>query len=459
MPAHLDEKAALDSPRAWLVAIGSSIANGVAFGILYTFGAFVKSMGDEFNSGLGPTLLVFGITMFLFFGTGALSGRWSDRYGPRPLLLIGGALFVGGLLATSKVTAIWQGYLVYGIGAGFGGGLFSAPLFAATAGWFVKHRAIAQGVAATGPGVGTLLLVPYARSLIDSQGWRESYRILALIAAVAFALSMVLIRRPPPAPKGDVSLHIRAVVRTKAFRQLGVAGCFMSIALIAAFAFIIPFAEAEGISSARAALLISIIGASSVVGRIFITGMAVRFGSIRLLQACFATQPVAYLVWLLAGGNYRMLVAFAVVLGISYGGFVALMGDATAHLFGLVGLGAVLGLVYLASGVGSLIGPPLAGFLADETGRTVPLVTILVITIIGSLVLSRLSPDPVRFRDHEPRRTARLLAAGSTSPTIAPMPVEVTGSASLAAETPVEATLWAESQHSAVQSEYPVVSG
>ena len=78
-----------DTPRAWAVAIGASIANGVAFGVLYTFGAFVTSMADEFDANLGPTSIVFGLSMFLFFGTGAISGRWSDAYGPRPLLIVG----------------------------------------------------------------------------------------------------------------------------------------------------------------------------------------------------------------------------------------------------------------------------------------------------------------------------------------------------------------------------------
>jgi MFS family permease len=443
VPKHAAPRGVVDSPRAWLVALGSAVANGVAFGTLYTFGAFVESMADEFDSGLGPTALVFGITMFLFFGTGALSGKWSDRYGPRPLLVIGGLLFCGGLVATSQVNALWQGYVVYGLGAGFGGGLFSAPLFAATAGWFVKHRAIAQGVAATGPGLGTLLLVPYAESLIESVGWRESYRVLALIAGIAFVVGFFLMRRPPAGVAGDARAHVKAVVRTRAFRQLSVGSCMMSVALIGAFAFIVTFAKAEGVSSERAALLVGIIGASSVVGRIFITGMAVRLGSVRLLQICFATQPVAYLLWIFAGGNYALLVAFALVLGISYGGFVALMGDVTAHLFGLVGIGAVLGRVYLASGVGSLIGPSLAGFLADATsGRTVPLVTVLCITIAGSVILSRLSPASVRFLDPDPRGTAVRASLGRPLRPIPPAPLG-----------PADA-----GQHNGARSAYPVLS-
>ena len=163
-----------DTPRAWAVAIGASIANGVAFGVLYTFGAFVSSMGKEFNTKLGPTSIVFGLSMFLFFGMGAISGRWADRYGPRPLLVVGGAMFCAGLVATSFVTAIWQGYIVYGIGCGLGGGIFCSPLFSTVATFFVKYRALAQGVAATGSGFGTLLLVPFAKAIIDTEGWRLS---------------------------------------------------------------------------------------------------------------------------------------------------------------------------------------------------------------------------------------------------------------------------------------------
>ena len=138
-----------DTPRAWAVAVGASIANGVAFGVLYTFGAFVIPMAEEFDASLGPTSIGFGLSMFLFFGTGAISGRWADLYGPRPLLVVGGALFCGGLIATSFVTAIWQGYIVYGLGCGAGGGVFCSPLFSTVATFFVKFRALAQGVAAS----------------------------------------------------------------------------------------------------------------------------------------------------------------------------------------------------------------------------------------------------------------------------------------------------------------------
>ena len=393
-----------DTPRAWAVAIGASIANGVAFGVLYTFGAFVTSMADEFNASLGPTSIVFGLSMFLFFGTGAISGRWADLYGPRPLLVVGGALFCGGLIATSFVTAIWQGYIVYGIGCGAGGGIFCSPLFSTVATFFVKYRALAQGVAATGSGIGTLLLVPFAKAIIETEGWRSSYRILAGVSAIGFIVGLLLVRRSPSQSPGGSGGHVRRVMRTREFKTLSVAFGLMSMALLGAFAFVIKFAEDDGISPSRAALLMSVVGASSILGRLLLTAVAGRLGSVRLLQIALAAQPLAYFFWVIANGRYHLLVIFAALLGLTYGGFVALSGDVVAFYFGLKGIGAVTGMLFLYSGFGSLVGPPIVGFLADlSTIRLIPLSAVFVMALLGAIILFTIPTKPVEFATTQPR--------------------------------------------------------
>ena len=393
-----------DTPRAWAVAIGASIANGVAFGVLYTFGAFVTSMAEEFNASLGPTSIVFGLSMFLFFGTGAISGRWADLYGPRPLLVVGGALFCGGLIATSFVTAIWQGYIVYGIGCGAGGGIFCSPLFSTVATFFVKYRALAQGVAATGSGIGTLLLVPFAKAIIETEGWRSSYRILAGVSAIGFIVGLLLVRRSPSQSPGGSGGHVRRVMRTREFKTISVAFGLMSMALLGAFAFVIKFAEDDGISPSRAALLMSVVGASSILGRLLLTAVAGRLGSVRLLQIALAAQPLAYFFWVIANGRYHLLVIFAALLGLTYGGFVALSGDVVAFYFGLKGIGAVTGMLFLYSGFGSLVGPPIVGFLADlSTIRFIPLSAVFVMALLGAIILFTIPTKPVEFATTQPR--------------------------------------------------------
>lgn len=393
----------LDSARAWKVAGVAAITNGVAFGTVYTFGTFFEAMAEEFDSGLGPTAIVFSITLFLFFGSGALSGFLADRYGARPLVWVGGAMFSVGLLLTSRVDVLWHGYLTYGIGAGLGGGLFVAPLYASVAGWFDRYRAIAQGVTATGNGLGTLILLPSANALIERVGWRQTYVVLAAVCAVTFGLGGLLLDRPPVTRKaGGAGAHLRRVLVTPSFRRLSIGSAMASAAQSSAFAFTVLFATDAGITSSRAALLVGIIGAASIIGRLFLTGLSARVGPVRMLQICFFGQPIAFTVFLVAGASYELLILYAVILGVAYGGYVALMGEVSAHLFGVSGLSVVLGWVYLAAAVGSLTYPTAVAFLADATSsNAIPIGAIVGVAAAGSLYLLRLDPNPVDL-DPEP---------------------------------------------------------
>ena len=177
--------------------------------------------------------------------------------------------------------------------------------------------------------------------------------------------------------------------------------------MISAFAFIVPFATDAGVSSSTAALLIGLIGAASIVGRLALTGVADRVGPVRMLQWSFLAQPVAFVLWLVAGGNVVVLGAFVIVLGVAYGGFVALVGGVTAHLFGVQGIGAVMGWVYLGAGTGSLIYPPIVGFLADATTTsTVPIVAVLGVSMVGATLLLRLGQEGMVLDPQAARRSS-----------------------------------------------------
>ena len=90
-----------------------------------------------------------------------------------------------------------------------------------------------------------------------------------------------------------------------------------------------------------------------------------------------------------------MLVLFALLLGVSYGGFVAISPEMLIGRFGIVDLGRRMGTLFLSYGLGGLLGPPAAGYVADATnGRTVPIVTVIVILCLALLTSMRLRPVP-----------------------------------------------------------------
>ncbi|MEZ5342750.1 MAG: MFS transporter [Acidimicrobiales bacterium] len=162
-------------------------------------------MADEFDAGRGATAILFGIALLAFFGFGVVSGPLSDRYGPRPVVAVGGAMMVGGLLATAQTTNLWVGCLTYGLGVGIGAGCFGAPLTAVVGALFEERRTSALGVVALGSGSGTLVIVPLAQRWIDAWGWRDAFRGLAVVVAIGLLFACVAVLTPPERPVGSAA--------------------------------------------------------------------------------------------------------------------------------------------------------------------------------------------------------------------------------------------------------------
>ena len=387
--ALIETAAGVDSGRAWLVVAATFISTATVFGVTYSFTTFLDAMTEEFDAGNGATALLFGLTIFFLFVLGLPAGRASDRWGPRPVVLVGCASIVAGLLLTSIVDRLPLGYLTYGLGIGVGTACCYVPMVSQVSGWFDRRRAAALGVAVSGIGVGTLVGPPLANRLIEEYGWRSTYRIFAVIAVVGLLIAAALVARAPIAV-GQAPLDLGLVVRQPIFRSLYISGLLMTIALFVPFVFLAPYAEDHGVSDGAAASLVSFLGVGSLAGRLVLAPLAGRLGVLVLYQLCFVVLGASFLIWLAGGGRFVVLATFAVVLGLSYGGYVALSPAATAELFGLAGLGAVLGALYTAGGIGGLIGPPVAGAVIDSAGGyDVAIIGAFALSAVAVLILHR----------------------------------------------------------------------
>jgi predicted MFS family arabinose efflux permease len=376
----------LDSARGWVVVAAAFVSMFVVFGIVYSFGAFFDSMAEDFGTGKGATALMFSITTAWYFGLGLVSGKAADRFGPRPLLIVAAAVLGVALLLTSRVTSIWLGYLTYGVGVGIAVACAYVPMVAAVGGWFVSSRTAALGVAVAGIGVGTLVVAPISERLIDAFGWRTAYLVLGIVGAALLLVASVGAWRPPTAVVQE-PVPLGRIIRHRGFVTLYAATALVSAALFVPFIFIKDYATDHGIDSGPATALVSVIGASSVIGRLGMGGLGARLGATRLMQLSFVTMTLSFVIWLSADGSYGRLVMFAVVMGVAYGGFIALAPAVTAGLFGTVGLGAVLGALYTAAAIGGLVGPPIVGAVIDRVSYGAGIALAMAITAASTVVL------------------------------------------------------------------------
>ncbi|MEM7092262.1 MAG: MFS transporter [Actinomycetota bacterium] len=376
----------IDSRRAWLIVVATFLSSFVTLGIAYSFGAFFNDMAEEFDANRAATSVVFGLTTFAFFWLSLVTGRLADRHGPRPVLLFGAVSLLVGLLATSRVDSLTAGYATIGLGVGVAAACGYIPMVAAVGGWFEQHRATAVGLAVAGIGAGTLVMSPLSAALIDRYGWRDTYVILAFGGAAVLGVCALLVDRPPGHEGGQPSRFGEAL-RSPVFRRLQVSALASGLALFVPFVFVGEYARDRGVDSVAAAILVGLLGGASVLARIGFGSAVRRFGSLRLYRLGFALLAVSFLIWLVAGSSYTVLVIFVLVLGVGYGGFVALSTIVIAERMGVVGLGSMLGLFYTTQGLGGLLGPPIAGAMIDGFDSYVPSIILCFALECAALVL------------------------------------------------------------------------
>lgn len=401
-----DVTPAVDSIHGWVVVGAAFASMFTVFGVAYSFGVFFEPMAEEFRSSPGATSAVFSITAFTYFLLGSVSGVAVDRYGPRRVLLVGAAAMGTGLVLTSRVDALWVGYLTYGIGVGVGVACGYVPMVATVSGWFDQRRGAALGVAVSGIGLGTVAAAPVAAVLIDRYGWRTTYVIFGIVSSLVLVGCAAIATSPPRSTTGDAEVvRLGSVVRTTRFRMLYLSTLLLSLALFVPFVFLTPFAEERGIGEVGAAVLVAVIGGASIAGRLVIGPIADRVGHLVAFRVCYLLIGASFTIWL-AGDAYALLVGFAIVLGVGYGGFVALSPAVIADLFGTDGLGALIGVTYTAAAFGGLIGPPLAGVVIDATSYPWAIGTSLVLGLASSAALAAVR-DGATSPDDRRRRAAR----------------------------------------------------
>jgi MFS family permease len=384
-----------DSPHAWRMVAAGFLAAFTLFGVVYSFGAFFKPIAAQFGANRSSTSAIFSITSCISFFLGPLTGHLADRYGPKRIAIFG-ALSIGiGLAATSRIDRLWLAYVTYGIGVGTAIACCYVPMLAAVGGWFLKRRNLALGMSASGIGVGTLVTAPITAELIHRLGWREAYVVLAVVATVLLLVCAWLIEAPPielDAPE----FSVRRIIRTRPFKLMYASCMFWTVATSVPFVFLPSYAQGIGIKSVAAAALVGFIGFASTAGRLGLGPLADRFGLIATYRFCLLILALCFAIWLYAT-SYGMLVAFALIMGVSYGGAVALTPAVVAELFGTRGLGVILGTLYTGSAVGMMLGPPFCGLLIDRTGNYRWAILFTMAATIASYLIVR----PLELREAE----------------------------------------------------------
>lgn len=142
----------------WIIVAISFITLALAYGARYCFSVFYVAILDEFGWPRGTTATILSLNLIIYALIAPLAGTLTDRYGPRKVLPLGGALIGTGLIACSTANTTWQFFLYFGIIVGLGiSFLGTTPHNPILANWFAKRRGLAMGFALSGIGCSFIL--------------------------------------------------------------------------------------------------------------------------------------------------------------------------------------------------------------------------------------------------------------------------------------------------------------
>ena len=385
-------------------------------GLFFTFGVLFPEFEKEFGwsraqiSGASST-------MFIVMGVlGIAMGRVNDQIGPRILLTASTVVFALGFILMSRMTALWHLYLFYGLLCGLGIAAHDVVVLSTVARWFTRGRGLMSGLVKTGAGIGQLIVPLFAAFFILRHGWRDATMVVGLVALIVMVIAAQVVRRDPKSlglrPWGDdqkeiandvtqeAGLDLKQAVRTRQFWLISMAKLADWYCLFTIIIHVVPHGIDQGLEPATAAIVLSVIGGCSILGRLVLGAGFDYLGTKRSLLIAFALLFLS-VVFLQLLSDPRWLFVFAFVYGIGHGGFFAIASPSVAEYFGTRSHGVIFGIVMFTGSIGGTLGPWLSGWLYDSTG-TYDIAFLLVsgFSVFGFLMACGLKPIVALRADH-----------------------------------------------------------
>ncbi|XP_071620312.1 monocarboxylate transporter 4 isoform X2 [Heliangelus exortis] len=179
-----------DGGWGWAVLFGCFIITGFSYAFPKAVSVFFKELIREFGIGYSDTAWISSILLAMLYGTGPLCSVCVNRFGCRPVMLVGGLFASMGMVTASFCTSIIQIYFTAGVITGLGLALNFQPSLIMLNRYFDKRRPLANGLSAAGSPVFLCALSPLGQILQHEYGWRGGFLILG---ALQFEVLMAIV--------------------------------------------------------------------------------------------------------------------------------------------------------------------------------------------------------------------------------------------------------------------------
>jgi predicted MFS family arabinose efflux permease len=388
--------------RSILVVMACGIGNivGATSIINATFSNFLIPVSDDLSWSRAQFSFVLTLVSFVGVLAYPFSGALMDRYGVRPVLLIGNLLFGTSVALVALVPPVPLAmYLLFAL-IGLTATMPSTVLFARVVStWFIQRRGLVLGLSGgLAFGIGGSIMPSVTQIMIDHWGWRGAYAGLGgIVVGVGFPIFYFLVRELPEivadtaVSDSGPSLTRREAFRLKSFWLLFGAVSLGAGAVSAAVTHLVPLALGAGAVIGAALAAIAGHYAVNAVWQIALGAVLDRVRSPRI-TAVFILPGVLALVLLYSAQTPGALIAGGMLLGVASGTEYGLLPFCIPRYFGFRSYGEIYGTIFGAIMLMQGVMPFAMDVVFDMTGSYRPALAAAAVMLAGAAGLIALLP-------------------------------------------------------------------
>jgi len=381
----------------------------------YVWTLFVPSFQKTTGSILSEVQWTITILIVLQTWLAPMQGFLVERFGPKLLIGLGALMNGAGWIASSYIQTIWGLYATYGLLCGIGTGIVYIGIIGLMVKWFPDRRGLATGVVAAGYGFGAILTTFPIDSMIKASGYQHTLVVFGAVFGVLGLIGALVLRSPSEERMtGQATLATKEVgyapiimLRSPVFWLMFVMMSMMSTGGLMVITQFTSFAKSFGITAQTTVVIFGMafvaIPAALTFDRItngltrpFFGWVSDHIGRENTMAIAFILEGIAIFLMLQYRSDPYLLVVLSGLVFFGWGEIFSLFPSTLTDTFGTKYATTNYGFLYMAQGVGSILGAPIAAMIYEATGSWMPVFGLVIGMDVLTGLLALLVLKPLR---------------------------------------------------------------
>jgi oxalate/formate antiporter len=399
-------------PGRWIQLLLGLIAMMAISSPQYVWTLFRKPLQGALSTDLATIQVTFSVLVVLQTLFSPVQGYLNEKFGPRLLVSFGAVLTGAGWVLSSQVDSVPLLYLTYGGMGGLGTGIIYVGVVGLMVKWFPKRRGFATGVVAAGYGFGAIATSIPIADMIAESGYQQTLIVYGIGIGLIGLLAAQGLREPPKPvlAAGDGVLSSgsgyvwRDMLKTPIFWLMFGMMTMMSTGGLMVISQFSAFADDFGVSktlvfgTAALPLALTIDRFTNGLTRPFFGWVSDTIGRENTMGLAFILEACAIAALAYFSDNALALVLLSGLVFFGWGEIFSLFPSTLTDTFGAKHATTNYGFLYIAQGVGSVLGGPVAAMIHESSHSWTPVFALIIAMDVATGLLALFILKPMRAR-------------------------------------------------------------